>query len=156
MKLQVVLLTVTLVWLSPFALRGETAEQDSVVHKRSGLVFYPIIYYTPETKMAFGATVTYFFREAGSTIMSRPSIIFPLVIYTQNKQFITQMDADLYWKDELYHLDGSVGYQKYPGKFYGIGNSTPEKNEEEYTYRQFNLDVTFQKRVWKRLYTGVL
>jgi len=143
-------------WLSSETLRGDTAEQDSVNQKRSGLVFYPIIYYTPETKMAFGATVTYFFREAGSTITSRPSIIFPLAIYTQNKQFITQMDVDLYWKDELYHLDGSVGYQKYPGKFYGIGNSTSETNEEEYTYRQSSIDLSFQTRVWKRLYLGAL
>jgi len=105
--------------------------------------------------MAFGATVTYFYRESGSSFTSRPSMIFPLLIYTQNRQFITQTDAEYYWRDELYHLGGSIGYKKYPGKFFGIGNSTSDRDEEEYTYRESRLAVNFQKRVWESLYTGM-
>ncbi|MCK4450271.1 MAG: hypothetical protein KAX26_06735 [Anaerolineae bacterium] len=52
-------------------LLGEGAEQDTVEQKGSGVVYLPILFYTPETKLAGGALVNYYYRESGSEITSR-------------------------------------------------------------------------------------
>jgi hypothetical protein len=78
---------------------GET-QKDTVDQKRNGFIYFPIIFHSPETKMAGGAAVSYYYRESGSEITSRPSTITPMLIYTQKKQIVSQVGADLYWKDE--------------------------------------------------------
>lgn len=131
---------------SATTLGGETG-QDTVEQKRGGLIYLPILFYTPETKLAGGAAVNYYFRESGSEITSRPSTIMPILIYTQKSQIISELNADLYWKDEMYHLSGNIGYTKFPDKFFGIGNNTSEDDEEEYTPRNIYLSLSFQTKV---------
>ena len=130
------------------------SDNDTADSKRSGILFLPILYYTPETKIAGGAAVNYYFRESGSKKDSRPSTVMPIFIYTQKKQIISELSGDLYWKDEAYHLNGAIGYIKFPNKFYGIGNNTSEDEEEEYTPRNIYLSLNFQKKVQRGLYFG--
>ena len=136
-------------------LSGENTEQDTVEQKRSGWMYLPIIFYTPETKMAGGSAVSYYYRESGSEITSRPSTIMPTLIYTQKKQIISQLYADLYWKDETYHLIGAISYTKFPDKFYGIGNNTSEDDEEDYTPENVPLLLNFLLKIRQGLYLGV-
>lgn len=139
----------------PATLSGEEVNQDTVEQKRSGWMYLPIIFYTPETKMAGGSAVSYFFRESGSEITSRPSTIMPTLIYTQKKQIMSELAADLYWKDETYHLKGYISYIKFPDKFYGIGNNTSEDDEEDYTPENVLLLLNFQLKIRQGLYLGV-
>lgn len=46
----------------------------------------------------------YIFRTDRTQKESRPSSVIPLIIYTQNKQIISQMGFDLYWNNEANHL----------------------------------------------------
>lgn len=139
---------------SPASLFEEGAEQDRVEQKRSSWAFLPVFYYTPETKIAFGASSVYFFRRKESEI-TRPSAIMPVFIYTQNKQIISQLMTNLYWKDETYHLAGGISYIKFPSRFYGIGNNTSFSLEEDYTPRFARLLMNFQKKVRKGLNLGI-
>jgi len=134
---------------------GTENETDSVEQRRSGLLLLPIFFYTPETEIAGGAAVMYYFRESGSKPSSRPSSILPSVIYTQNKQIMAELSTYLYWKDEEYYSEGYLAYIKFPAKFYGIGNNTKEDDEEDYTPRFVRLDLSFQKRVRSGLYLGM-
>ena len=143
-----------LLGLSAFPCFGKEAGQDSVKQKRSGFIPIPILFYMPETKIGVGAAVNYYFRESGSKLDSRPSTIMPVLIYTQKKQIISELSANLYWKDEIYHLNGYLSYKKFPDKFYGIGNNTSD-DDEDYTPQivEFSLDV--QKKVYCGLSIGV-
>jgi len=123
--------------------------------KRSGILFIPVLYYTPETKTAFGVAAQYYYRERGSEMSGRPSTIVPAVIYTQKNQIMADISGQLYWKRETYRLDGELGYSKYPDKFYGIGNDTPEDAEEDLTPRYINLRVNVQRRVYSELNLGL-
>jgi outer membrane protein assembly factor BamA len=129
-------------------------EADTIEQKRSGLLFFPILFYTPETKLAGGALVNYYFRESGSKSSSRPSSIMPSLIYTQNKQIMAELSTYLYWKDETYYSEGYTGHIKFPDKFYGIGNNTSEDDEEDYTARSVIFHINFQKKVRPGLYLG--
>ncbi|MGA1792274.1 MAG: BamA/TamA family outer membrane protein, partial [bacterium] len=123
--------------------------------KKDGIVYIPIIYYTPETKIAGGASVIYYYRNPNSSINSRPSTIQPLLIYTHNKQTISQITFDNYWRNGNYHSRLETTYKEYPDKFYGIGNDTPESIEEDYTSHITHLEMNFQKRLQHALYFGI-
>lgn len=132
------------------------AQNDSLAQKGSGWLFFPILFYSPETKTGFGAAMGYFFREPGSATDSRPSTVLSNLIYTQRKQIATGLLVDIYLKDEAYYLSGEFGYQKFPDKFWGIGNRTSEDAEEDYTPEEFLIILKFQARLRPGLYLGPL
>ncbi|UCF20102.1 MAG: BamA/TamA family outer membrane protein [Gemmatimonadota bacterium] len=146
------LLLVALAWRPTAA---QEPGDSTGAQKRNGLVFIPVLYYSPETKTAFGAALQYYFRESGSADDSRPSNLVPVLIYTQRNQIIAFLAADTYWKDETYRFEGYVGYSKFPDKFYGIGNDTPDDNEEDYTPKYAELRFAAQRRLYSGLYLGL-
>lgn len=111
--------------------------------KPRDLVLLPIIVHTPETKLALGVASIYFFRGPVST---RPSTVSAFVMYTQNRQVVTSLGAEVYSRDEGHKLEGNVSYIEFPDKFYGIGPDTPESNEEDYTPRSVNIMAGAQQR----------
>lgn len=128
---------------------------ETRIRKRNGIAFLPVLYYTPETRIAGGALVNYFFRESGSNDSTRASSLMPVIVYTQNKQVAAEISSDLYWKDETYYSKGYVSFSKFPDKFYGIGNNTAESNEEDFTPQFFILRVNFQKNLQSGFYAGI-
>ena len=100
------------------ALYAEASEHSTEEPQPSGVLIFPIIYYTPETKIAGGAALNYYFREQGSALDSRPSTIMPMLIYTQKKQFLSQLSADIYWKAERYLMQSYVGFIQFPAVSY--------------------------------------
>ena len=58
-----VLVICVLAWSE--ALCIEESKHNPDEPKPSGVLIFPIIYYTPETKIAAGASVNYYFREQG-------------------------------------------------------------------------------------------
>ena len=130
-------------------------EKDTSEQKRSGLTFIPILFYTPETKMGGGTGLSYFFRESGSDLTSRPSSIVPILIYTQKKQIVSELGTDLYWKNDHIHLSGDIGYTKFPDKFYGIGKNTPDESEEDYTPRDVSFSLGIQRKIHSEFHLGL-
>ena len=79
----------------------------------------------------------------------------PVLIYTQNKQIISTVSVDHYWKDEAYHAYFQADYVDYPDKFFGIGNHTREEDEETFTSRMPSLLGRIQRRIAKGFYVGL-
>lgn len=121
--------------------------RDSVETAQVGLLPLPILYYTPETGIAGGAAILFFHRADRTDKLARPSSASLNLIYTQKKQIIAELNPDMYLQRALYRITGSVNFIKYPQKFYGIGNNTPESYEESYTSRAFSISVDALRRV---------
>jgi outer membrane protein assembly factor BamA len=134
---------------------GKADEPDSLKQKRSGFIPIPILFYMPETGIGAGAAVNCYFREPGSRSDSKPSTIMPVIAYTQKKQMIGEISADLYWRDETYHLNSYLSYKKFPDKFYGIGNNTLEDDEEDYTPEIAKLTLNIQKKTYSGFSIGL-
>jgi hypothetical protein len=115
----------------------------------------PILFYTPETRLAYGAAGSYIFRMRGCKNDSRPSSISPILIYTQEKQFKAQVNADMYLKTDDYRLQAEVKFEKYPNKFFGVGINTLENNEESYTSRSAGLFLSFLKKLTGEVNLGI-
>jgi len=128
---------------------------DSLKNNHNSLVALPYAYYTPETKIAFGVGTIYSFRPAGSSPKDRPSNFRMALTYTQLKQTIFGFMPEIYFKNESYYLNGYYGYFRYPDKFWGSGNDTPDSAEEDYEPNYFKSYTNFQKRIKPGLYIGI-
>lgn len=53
----------------------EGAEQNEIERNKNRLIFLPIIYYTPETRIAVGLGGMYYFRTSRKKQESRPWIL---------------------------------------------------------------------------------
>ncbi len=133
----------------------EEPEQTPEQPSRSGIFFLPILFYTPETRLAGGALLNFHYRGDNSEPGSRLSTIMPSLIYTQNKQILAELASDLYMDKERYRIEGYIGGAKFPNKFYGIGNETRTEDEESFTSRYFALWVNAQRHAISGLSLGL-
>jgi hypothetical protein len=136
------LLTVFPPQASLLARQAQTTETDTVRTSLSGIYPLPIVFYTPETGVAGGAAALYLYRDSTSP---RASAITADIIYTQKKQFIAEISGDQYFDEGRYRLVTDLFFQKYPNKFFGVGNNTSESNEETYTPQTFFFKVVLYR-----------
>jgi hypothetical protein len=117
----------------------------------SGIYPLPILFYTPETGTAFGAAAMYLYRVPG---FPRASTITGDVIYTTKKQIIVELDGDQYFDRGTYRLLAYAKYQRYPNKYFGIGNNCPETDEEDYTFKTLYFRGVLYRNISSRLNAG--
>ncbi|MBN2346335.1 MAG: BamA/TamA family outer membrane protein [Candidatus Aminicenantes bacterium] len=139
--------------LSP-VLRGGT-EKAAVDPPRSGFVVAPVIYYTPETSLAWGLVGIHHFRLGRSQPPARLSHYRFNFIRTRKRQSIAQVDTELYVAGGRFLIDGTAKYSYYPDRFYGIGNRTAEEAREDFTSSNWRLQLSLQRRWGKSLYAGL-
>lgn len=136
------------------ALRGE-AQKPAALPARSGFVIAPVVYYTPETSLAWGLVGIHHFRLGRSVLPSRLSHYRFNLIRTRNKQSIAQLDYEIYLAGGRFLLDGMAKYSYYPDRFYGIGNRTNEADREDYTSSNWRLQLNLQRRFGEKLFAGL-
>lgn len=158
MKWNVLFFLLALLLTPTFASAEEegTAKGDEKnVKANSRIISSPLLYYTPETNLAFGLAGSYLFREADALPENRPSVISPLLIYTLNKQFKAQVSSDIYLQKGNYVLKTKIKLEKYPDKFFGIGNDTREANREDYTSQNFDISASILREFGRNLKAGL-
>lgn len=128
-------------------------ERDTVQFAQNKIFPVPILFYTPETGIAGGAAALYLIRDSAS---SRSSSITGDAIYSERKQVILELDGDLYMRNDTYRLLSSIVFQKFPNKFFGIGNFTALSNEETYTPESFMMRAVLYRKIFSRYYVGPL
>jgi outer membrane protein assembly factor BamA len=119
------------------------------------LIGIPVIFSTPETGFGFGGGGQLFLTGEKNIFRSRKSNILFTGIYTANSQLVIQASPQIYFGEGDYYLDGSYEYRVYPNKFWGIGNDTPESNEEDYDMTSHKFRVDFLKRLPPSLNFGL-
>jgi len=125
--------------------------QDTSRTTLSAIYPLPIIFYTPETGIAGGAAALYLYRDS---TLSRASAVTGDIIYTQKKQIILELSGDLYFRGGTYRLLANTKFQKYPNKFFGVGNDTPESNEENYTSQKVLFEAVLYRNVLSHMNAG--
>ncbi len=150
------LMFLSLTWVG-LPLVAEDASKEKTEEKRFGIVILPVLFYMPETKFGGGVGGLITYRPHHSAAGVRPSSLYFYAIYTQLKQFSTQLKPELYFRNEEYLLTGKIIAEYFPDKFWGIGNDTGEEAEENFTPRTFSAEASFQKKIWpkQKLYAGV-
>jgi outer membrane protein assembly factor BamA len=137
-----------------FAQDGDAAGPDSTAADTGGFMLLPIIFYTPETELAAGASVMRYFRSEGADMKARPSEIWATFIYTQRSQYIADLSSLLYFDDERYLTHANINYQKFPNTFWGVGPATPDSLEESYTPTTLFVFTSVRNRVNAGFHVG--
>lgn len=124
---------------------------DSVEDNNSGGFFgAPFLFYSPETKWGFGgAGLFYFYPHRYVEENTRLSNLLSSVTYTTKKQISSELVYDIYLSNNDYRFYGRLSYSKFPFSFFGIGNQTREKDEENYSPSFFVVETTFLKNLIK-------
>ena len=139
-----------------FGWMGERQENEkNEKEEKNQLLAVPIVYYTPETKIAGGVGAIYYLRSLKDQLRGHPSTVSMSIIYTQKKQFTFEISPGLYLKKGRVHLVGYAGFKNYVANFYGIGSQTTENMREDYSYRSIILKCSLRNRITPSLYAGL-
>lgn len=92
--------------------------------------FFPVVYYLPETSLAFGATGIFTFRFADESSDQRSSQFIYSGAYTLKNQLLLYFPFEMYRKN--IRLKGEFGYYRYFYNYYGIGYQSVRSNLENY------------------------
>jgi outer membrane protein assembly factor BamA len=122
-----------------------------------GITILPILYYTPETKLAFGAGSLFTYRFGLFFKHARPSTLYLAAVYTQMKQFSLQVKPEIYLQNNSLFLTGNFLAERFPTKFWGIGADVDESLVESYTPQTYFMEIGFQRKLFQRtsLYLGL-
>jgi len=124
------------------------------VKKNFRIIPVPIIFYTPETQFGFGAGVQSFIYSNSNVYNSRESNILLTAMYTTRKQFMLDVTPKIYFNRGDLFFDGLFRYRLFPNRFWGIGNNTPESNEETYNMETIIFEAAILKRLPSNLNFG--
>ena len=124
------------------------------IKQKIQLIALPIAFYSPETSFGIGAGLQTFLRTQTNVYNSRESNILTTLIVTANKQLILDVRPQLYFNLGDLYFDGLFKYKLYPNYFWGIGNSSPESNKEEYNMRTIQVSGALLKRLPPNLNFG--
>lgn len=112
--------------------------------------FYPPVY-------SFGAAGVYYFKVPPKyeyEKLTRVSYVQFLADYTQNKQLDLWGVWNIFTRNENYLFKGEIRYRNFPDRFYGIGNDTPDANEERYAYSLISIKSLALKKIRPALFVG--
>lgn len=115
-------------------------------------VVAPVVAYSPETSWQFGAGGKLLFPSSADS--TRTSFIEIAVRYTLNQQILTSPEYTFFSSRERFIHRGELTFRKFPQFYYGIGNATPEENEELFSYTTFGIEHLTYRRINQQLYAG--
>ncbi|MCK5086553.1 MAG: hypothetical protein KAQ90_03485 [Melioribacteraceae bacterium] len=119
------------------------AGEDSTTSRSLQFNGYPYAYYTPETQLAFGIGGIFIFYTAADTVIL-PSKVTIGGWYSTNNQYNISIKPVLYFMGNNVYLEFPFNFGFYVDKFWGIGNTTEDTGNEEYTLNQFQGEFKFQ------------
>lgn len=129
--------------------------RDSISTDANKTVFagYPIVFFTPETNLGFGAAgICNFFP--GKIKSKRPSQIQLGGGYTLNKQILSFIFYKLFLNEGKSNVFGEIGYYDYFYDYFGIGNTTLTENREKYFVRFPRIQFNWTQRIFPKIYVG--
>lgn len=136
-----------------FLVGNSFAQQDSL--KKITVKGFPLIYYTPESRLGVGIIGLVLFRFKKDLSDTRISNVNLGLAYTQNKQFLFYLPYSFFLKNDTYRLNGEIGYYNYTYFYFGIGNGNDISEKEQYRVVYPRLRANVYKRVTKNLFAGI-
>ena len=148
-------LLIIFVLLAQYSSGQDTAPLDTTAERRNRLFALPVVFYTPETQLGFGAAGIYAFNFRGDNPEARSSSVQTVLAYTLNNQLLVNFPFTLFLDNGNYYTYGEVGYYRYIYQFYGVGNEIDPDGEETYRVNFPRIRFTALKRVLPKWYFGL-
>lgn len=137
------------------AVYGQFSGDSLKTKKRYFITGFPVLFYTPETRLGYGASGLMLFNFKNDSIHAPRSTVTIGFAYTQNKQVLFNLPFNLFVKNREYHYYGEIAYNKFFYNFYGVGNEQDPNYVEKYGVAFPRLRITALKKVVPHVYTGL-
>jgi hypothetical protein len=128
-------------------------DSSEVIYKNKLLVF-PLTALSTETSWVFGVANAFIFKTSKKDRKLRTSTMPSGFLYTLNKQILIGLGANIFLPKEKYVIRFENSFSKFPDKFWGIGNDTPEENKESYTFTQFYINPQLHRKIKNDFFVG--
>ncbi len=122
---------------------------------RARVIGIPFVYYSPETKLAFGGGGVVNFRAGRRKAETRTSSVWAYASYNLAKQFNVMVKPEITLGGNDLYLGGLVRWERAPQKFFGVGNDTPAGAEETFSPRHLVVEIGVKRRVRGPLFAGL-
>ena len=119
----------------------EETVSDSVF--KTSINAYPYIFYSPETQLAFGAGGVMAFYTAKDTVL-KPSNITLSGFYSTIKTYELFAKSNLFFIRNKFASTVDIAFSHKVDRFYGIGNDTPDRGNEEYVMDNYGGIIDLQ------------
>lgn len=133
----------------------DVSTPDTTEERSNSLFALPVVFYTPETRLGFGAAGVYAFNFRGDSLGARPSSVQLVAAYTLNEQLLLHFPFNLFISNGNYYTYGEVSYYRYIYQFFGIGNEARLDQEESYGVSFPRIRLTALKRIHPKWYVGL-
>ncbi len=117
-------------------------------------ILFPVIVKSPEYKWGGGVAGSYFFRITHDSL-ARTSNIKAVSFLTVRRQVVFAAEGNIFFPSERYILHTIASASHFPDKFWGLGNTTPESNLENYAISQFDLFPQLLRKVYSNFFAGI-
>ncbi len=114
----------------------------------------PVVYSTPETGFAFGASVIASAYLNLDSINNRQSSTQMAFVFTTKKQILLYIPFKVYLNKLNQFHEGEFGFFKYNYAFYGLGNDSKEEDREIYQVTYPRVEYVFYKQKQDFLFFG--
>ncbi len=131
----------------------KSIDSSKVLYKNKLLIF-PIVALATETSWVFGVANAYIFKTSKKDSTLRTSTVPSGILYTLKDQVLIALGANIFLPKEKYIIRFENSFSKFPDKFWGLGNETPEDAEEPYTFTQFYINPAVSRKVARNLFFG--
>ena len=135
--------------------QATTGTKDTTQVAKNSFYGFPLVFYSPETNLGFGAAGIFAFRFRDELPSSQPSQLQMGFAYTLKKQVLLYFPFQLYYQNQKYYSYGELGYYRYIYKFFGVGNHTNPDVVENYSVIYPRIRLNFLQRVHPGLYIGL-
>ncbi|WP_010523079.1 BamA/TamA family outer membrane protein [Aquimarina agarivorans] len=114
------------------------------------ITLQPVIFSTPETGLSAGAIG--FYKKKSE---ERYNTIFGFASYSINGQINFLLRPDVFLLANNYRLQAELNYKRRVNKFWGLGNSTAESNEEDVDHQEILMALNFYRTVKHNFFVGL-
>lgn len=115
----------------------------------------PSAFYTPETRLGFGALAYTYFNSTKKNTFTKKSNTQSYLSYTLNKQFSFENDYQIWTKKNAYYFTGAIDYSRFPELFFGIGNDTKPSDNMMISFDVAKIQAKNLSRISKNIYGGI-
>lgn len=125
--------------------------KDSTAYN-SRIVGLPILFYSPETRLGFGAAGFFSFKTNRKDTLLRPSQINLGGAYTLENQILTYASFDVWAFNNRFSFDGEIGYYNFFYDFWGVGEEPREIERFAVDFPRLRFEVFWE--LYNGLYVG--
>jgi len=117
---------------------------------------YPALGYSDETGIFAGGLAYLRYDSIKNDSTSQKNLIYFSTEVSEKKQYSILLMPKIHLKNGKYTILANLKFKHWPSTFYGIGNEQVFGIEEQYTKREFDVDLEIMRKVTDTWQTALL